>query len=131
MASDNQGSQARDGDIPIHHKINMRNIIMRQTDYNQEIADEKLKIHNYDVVAVVRDFMNPNPLVVDSNNTLVESVNQQIYGEIRGMMDNASWKYRKNKEQEEKTQLMRAEYIRERDIAKQNLVSKVNTKIEE
>ena len=131
MASDNQGSQARDGDIPIHHKINMRNIIMRQTDYNQEIADEKLKIHNYDVVAVVRDFMNPNPLVVDSNNTLVESVNQQIYGEIRGMMDNASWKYRKNKEQEEKTQLMRAEYIRQRDIAKQNLVSKVNTKIEE
>jgi len=131
MASDNQGSQARDGDIPIHHKINMRNIIMRQTDYNEEIADEKLKIHNYDVVAVVRDFMNPNPLVVDSNNTLVESVNQQIYGEIRGMMDNASWKYRKNKEQEEKTQLMRAEYIRQRDIAKQNLVSKVNTKIEE
>ena len=131
MASDNQGSQARDGDIPIHHKINMRNIIMRQTDYNEEIADEKLKIHNYDVVAVVREFMNPNPLVVDSNNTLVESVNQQIYGEIRGMMDNASWKYRKNKEQEEKTQLMRAEYIRQRDIAKQNLVSKVNTKIEE
>ena len=131
MASDNQGSQARDGDIPIHHKINMRNIIMRQTDYNEEIADEKLKIHNYDVVAVVRDFMNPNPLVVDSNNTLVESVNQQIYGEIRGMMDNASWKYRKNKEQEEKKQLMRAEYIRQRDIAKQNLVSKVNTKIEE
>ncbi len=131
MASDNQGSQARDGDIPIHHKINMRNIIMRQTDYNEEIADEKLKIHNYDVVAVVRDFMNPNPLVVDSNNTLVESVNQQIYGEIRGMMDNASWKYRKNKEQEEKKQLMRPEYIRQRDIAKQNLVSKVNTKIEE
>ena len=131
MASDNQELQSTASDIPIHHKINMRNIIMRQTDYNQEIADEKLKIHNYDVVAVVRDFMNPNPLVVDSNNTLVESVNQQIYGEIRGMMDNASWKYRKNKEQEEKTQLMRAEYIRQRDIAKQNLVSKVNTKIEE
>lgn len=131
MASDNQGSQARDSDIPIHHKINMRNIVMRQTDYDEETADEKLKIHNYDVVTVVRDFMNPNPLVAESNNTPVESVNQQIYGEIRGMMDNASWRYRKNKEHEEKTQLMRAEYIRQRDIAKQNLVSKVNTKIEE
>ena len=131
MASDNQELQSTASDIPIHHKINMRNIVMRQTDYDEETADEKLKIHNYDVVTVVRDFMNPNPLVAESNNTLVESVNQQIYGEIRGMMDNASWKYRKNKEQEEKTQLMRAEYIRQRDIAKQNLVSKVNTKIEE
>ena len=104
---------------------------MRQTDYNEETADEKLTIHNYDVVAVVRDFMNPNPLVTETNNTAVESVNQQIYGEIRGMMDNASLKYRKNKEYEEKKQLMRAEYIRQRDIAKQNLVSKVNTKIDE
>ena len=131
MASDNKELQSTDSDIPIHHKINMRNIVMRQTDYDEETADEKLTIHNYDVVAVVRDFMNPIPLVTDTNNSVVESVNQQIYGEIRGMMDNASWKYRKNKEYEEKKELMRAEYIRQRNIAKQNLVSKVNTKIEE
>ena len=131
MASDNQELQSTASDIPIHHKINMRNIVMRQTDYDEETADEKLTIHNYDVVAVVRDFMNPNPLVTETNNNVVESVNQQIYGEIRGMMDNASWNYRKKKEYEEKKELMRAEYIRQRNKAKQNLVSKVNTKIEE
>ena len=131
MASIKQDSNQTSLDIPIHHKINMRNIVMRQTDYSESVADEKLELYKYDVMAVVREFMNPNKVVNEDNDTIVESVNQQIYGEIRGMMDTASWRYRKNKEEEEKKQLMRDEYIRQRDIAKQNLVSKVNTKIEE
>lgn len=131
MASIKQDSNPTSLDIPIHHKINMRNIVMRQTDYSESVADEKLELYKYDVMAVVREFMNPNKVVDEDNDTIVESVNQQIYGEIRGMMDTASWRYRKNKEEEEKKQLMRDEYIRQRDIAKQNLVSKVNTKIEE
>ena len=131
MASIKQDSNSTSLDIPIHHKINMRNIVMRQTDYSESVADEKLELYKYDVMAVVREFMNPNKVVNEDNDTIVESVNQQIYGEIRGMMDTASWRYRKNKEEEEKKQLMRDEYIRQRDIAKQNLVSKVNTKIEE
>ena len=131
MASIKQDSNPTSLDIPIHHKINMRNIVMRQTDYSESVADEKLELYKYDVIAVVREFINPNKVVNEDNDTIVESVNQQIYGEIRGMMDTASWRYRKNKEEEEKKQLMRDEYIRQRDIAKQNLVSKVNTKIEE
>ena len=131
MASIKQDSNPTSLDIPIHHKINMRNIVMRQTDYSESVADEKLELYKYDVMAVVREFMNPNKVVNEDNDTIVESVNQQIYGEIRGMMDTASWRYRKNREEEEKKQLMRDEYIRQRDIAKQNLVSKVNTKIEE
>jgi hypothetical protein len=130
MTSIKQDTNPTSLDIPIHHKINMRNIVMRQTDYSESVADEKLELYKYDVMAVVREYMNPNK-VVNEENENVESVNQQIYGEIRGMMDTASWRYRKNKEEEEKKQLMRAEYIRQRDIAKQNLVSNVNTKIEE
>lgn len=130
MTSIKQDTNPTSLDIPIHHKINMRNIVMRQTDYSESVADEKLELYKYDVIAVVREYMNPNK-VVNEENENVESVNQQIYGEIRGMMDTASWRYRKNKEEEEKKQLMRAEYIRQRDIAKQNLVSNVNTKIEE
>jgi len=126
-----QANKPAPNDIPVHHKINMRNVVMRQTDYSESVADEKLELYKYDVMAVVREFMNPNKVVNEDNDTIVESVNQQIYGEIRGMMDTASWRYRKNKEEEEKKQLMRDEYIRQRDIAKQNLVSKVNTKIEE
>lgn len=131
MASIKQDPNPTSLDIPIHHKLNMRNIVMRQTDYSESVADEKLELYKYDVMTVVREYMNPNKVVNEDNDTIVESVNQQIYGEIRGMMDTASWRYRKNKEEEEKKQLMRAEYIRQRDIAKQNLVSKVNTKIEE
>ena len=118
--------------IPIHHKINMRNIVMRQTDYDEDTADTKLEEHKYDVMNVVREFLNPNSSVKKTDeNIKVASVNQQIYGEIRGMMDNASWNYRKRKEEEEAKELLRQEYIRRRNIAKTNLVSNINTKIEE
>jgi hypothetical protein len=46
-------------------------------------------------------------------------------------MDNASWQYRKNKEQEEARALLRAEYMRRKETAKENMVSKINTHIEE
>jgi hypothetical protein len=118
--------------VPIHHKINMRNVVMRQTDYTEEKADAELVKHNYNVMAVVRAFMNPNKEPKKNNDeTLVISANQQIYGEIRGMMDNASLRYRKNKEQEETRTLLRAEYMRQKELAKKNLVETVNTEIVE
>ena len=119
-------------DIPVHHKINMRNVVMRQTDYTEEKAEEELVKHKYDVMAVVREFINPNQKPNENKNEkIVTSANQQIYGEIRGMMDNASLRYRKNKEQEETRTLLRAEYMRQKELAKKNLVETVNTEIVE
>lgn len=80
-------------------KLYLRDVVMRQTDYNVEQAIEKLKEFNYDVVLVVRDFMGLN--TKKTENT-VKSINQQIYGEIRHMMDDAASKYRLKKEAEEK-----------------------------
>ena len=129
MTRDNKPEHiSNTNDIPVHIKINMRNVVMRQTDYNEKKAETELVKHKYDVMSVVREYMNPikEP---NKNEKVVTNTNQQIYREIRGMMDNASWHYRKNKEQEEAKALLRAEYIRRKESAKENMVNKINTHI--
>ena len=67
-------------------------MIMRQTNYDATTAEAKLSEHNNDVLQVIREYLNagkeikPEPV-----NRL--SVNQQIYKEIRGMMDDAAKNY--------------------------------------
>ena len=122
-----ESNNSSNTNIPIHHKVNMRNLVMRQTDYDETTADLMLEKHNYDVMAVVRGFLNPEPVEEkNSKNDLVVSANQQIYGEIRNMMDNASMNYRRQKEAEEMREMMRQEYIKRKETAKKNLVAKIN-----
>lgn len=122
-----ESNNSSNTNIPIHHKVNMRNLVMRQTDYDETTADLMLERHNYDVMAVVRGFLNPEPVEEkNSKNDLVVSANQQIYGEIRNMMDNASTNYRRQKEAEEIREMMRQEYIKRKETAKKNLVAKIN-----
>lgn len=122
-----ESNNSSNTNISIHHKVNMRNLVMRQTDYDETTADLMLERHNYDVMAVVRGFLNPEPVEEkNSKNDLVVSANQQIYGEIRNMMDNASMNYRRQKEAEEMREMMRQEYIKRKETAKKNLVAKIN-----
>ena len=122
-----ESNNSSNTNIPIHHKVNMRNLVMRQTDYDETTADLMLEKHNYNVMAVVRGFLNPEPVEEkNSKNDLVVSANQQIYGEIRNMMDNASMNYRRQKEAEEMREMMRQEYIKQKETAKKNLVAKIN-----
>jgi hypothetical protein len=66
-------------------------MIMRQTDYNKETAQQKLTEHNNDVMEVIREYMAPvKPHKICTTKL---SVNQQIYKEIRGMMDDAAKAY--------------------------------------
>jgi hypothetical protein len=64
---------------------------MRQTDYDRTTAQQKLTEHNNDVMQVLREYMAPaKPIKVCTTKL---SVNQQIYKEIRGMMDDAAKKF--------------------------------------
>ena len=69
------------------------NLIMRQTDYDAETALQKLIKCNNDVIQVIRDYMNP----LGKESTVLPparlSTNQQIYKEIRTMMDDAAFNY--------------------------------------
>ena len=87
---------------------NLVDVVLRQTDYTEEKAIEKLKEHNNDIIAIVREYMCgtaiKKPQTIDTTN---KSMNQQIYGEIRNLMDDAAKTYKAKKDLEKR----REDYI--------------------
>ena len=80
-------------------------MILRQTDYSLETAAQKLQEHNNDVMAVIREYMAPAAAPAatkDLKKGTTVSVNQQIYKEIRIMMDAAAKTYELKKQNENK-----------------------------
>lgn len=64
-------------------------IILRQTDYSQEKAREKLENFNFDEIAVIRDYFG-----ISEKKQPIKSINQAIYRQLRGHLDNAMSGYR-------------------------------------
>jgi hypothetical protein len=72
-------------------------MIMRQTNYHETTAREKLAEHK-DVMKVIREYLKGDKINTISPVKL--STHQQIYKEIRGMMDDAAKTYIAKKEAE-------------------------------
>ncbi len=72
-------------------------MIMRQTNYDETTAREKLAEHK-DVMQVIREYLKGDKINIISPVKL--STHQQIYKEIRGMMDDAAKTYMAKKEAE-------------------------------
>jgi uncharacterized lipoprotein YehR (DUF1307 family) len=66
-------------------------IVMRQTDYSEDKAREKLIEFNFDEMSVIRNYFG-----VDVKNATkqIVSVNQEIYKQLRGHLDGAMLNYR-------------------------------------
>jgi uncharacterized protein YdiU (UPF0061 family) len=113
--------------IPIHIKKNLINVVMRQTDYDAKMAETKLEHYNYEVLDVIRNFMNPDNIHKKQNNedTIVTNVHQQKFTEIRKMMDDASNRHRKQKEMEEYRQRMQQQYVDLHNKAANNLKNNI------
>jgi hypothetical protein len=91
---------------------NLKNIILRQTDYSEEEVMNKLKEHNNNAMNVIREYMGSSS--TNKNNKTdkpAKSENQQIYAGMRGMLDTAARNYRIKKENEEKIELMKQQFI--------------------
>jgi hypothetical protein len=104
------------------------NMIMRQTDYTKEISEQKLKEHNNDIMSVMREYMGPSKISSKPASSKF-SVNQQIFKEIRGMMDDASRTYQNKKEKEEKIKMemeMEMKMKHEYDKRQSELLEKQN-----
>tara|TARA_B110001450_G_scaffold256463_1_gene287079 strand:+ start:8684 stop:8950 length:267 start_codon:yes stop_codon:yes gene_type:complete len=71
------------------------NIVVRQTNYDNELALKKLIEFNYNIESVIKDYMGIKPKIKKEY-----TINQQIYKEIRNMMDTASFEYEKKKQME-------------------------------
>lgn len=99
-------------------------VLQGQTTWSYEEAKTKLEENNYNVQACVRIFMGL-PALKENNNTSNKNnttINQSIYTQIRGVMDNASHRYEKKKQMEEKMQAMREMYAQ-----KQSNTNNTNT----
>ena len=72
-------------------------MIMRQTNYDETTAREKLAEHK-DVMQVIREYLKGDKINIIPPAKL--STHQQIYKEIRGMMDDAAKTYMAKKEAE-------------------------------
>lgn len=73
-------------------------IILRQTDYTQEIALEKLREHNYDHLKVIRAYLG---VTEKKAPTQVKSTNQEIYKQLRYRLDDNMRDYNSRKERGE------------------------------
>ena len=62
-------------------------LVLRQTDYSKEDAILKLELNNYNFHRVIKEYMKPETISEDKDNDKKINVNQQIFKEIRNMMD--------------------------------------------
>ena len=76
-------------------------IIMRQTDYTEEVAKEKLKEFNYDHIAVIKSYLG----VPNKKAAPVKSVNQEIYKQLRYRLDSNMRNYQERAEKGEARKL--------------------------
>jgi|LauGreStaDraftv2_3_1035109.scaffolds.fasta_scaffold02228_2 hypothetical protein len=72
-------------------------VILRQTDYTEDQAREKLKAFHYDEVSVIRDYFGI-PLKKQTTAPVQSSINQAIYKQLRGHLDGAMKSYRERVE---------------------------------
>ena len=98
-------------------------MVTRQTEYTYEEAKDKLLIHNNDYMKVIKEFMN----IDDCKKEEKKSTNQQIYTEIRHLMDDAAINFRK--EQEYKKQ--KEDYINAVKARRKYILEQANIKAKE
>jgi hypothetical protein len=70
-------------------------IILRQTDYNEEQAREKLKEYGFDEIATIKAYLG----ITEKKAPQIKSVNQEIYKQLRSKLDSnmRNYQYRVDK----------------------------------
>ena len=57
--------------------------VMRQTDYSENVAREKLKEYNFDEIATIKAYLG----ITEKKTLPVKSVNQEIYKQLRSRLN--------------------------------------------
>ena len=65
-------------------------VILRQTNYTEEKAREKLQQFDYNEMAVIKDYFG----ITEKKTPPIKSVNQAIYKQLRTHLDGAMSNYR-------------------------------------
>lgn len=108
--------------IIAERRKNVINLIMRQTEYSAEEAEQKLVEANNNYMKVIQDFLG---IEKKTPNDDPGTVNQRIYGQIRGLMDTGASQYRAHQEKQQKAaeykeKMMQAYAAQQEKLKKEN-----------
>jgi len=73
-------------------------IVCRQTELTEEEAKDRLEKEQYNYMKVLNDYFGIKDTSKNKNRLSTLSTNQQIYGEIRNLMDSGARSFRKEQE---------------------------------
>ncbi len=76
-------------------------IVCRQTELTEEEAKDRLEKEQYNYMKVLNDYFGIKDISKNKNRLSTLSTNQQIYGEIRNLMDSGARSFRKEQEKVE------------------------------
>ena len=115
QVKDVSGELQRQREEALKQKIEIRkralvDLVVRQTDYDEDKAMIKLIEWNYNYLNVIKEYMNPNFQNVKKEEK-TGTKNQMIYGEIRSFMDDVNKQALWRKTQKEKMEKKREAYI--------------------
>ena len=71
--------------------------IMRQTDYDEVIAREKLSENGFDEIATIKAYLG----ITEKKVPVVKSLNQEIYKQLRYKLDSSMRDYKERVEKRE------------------------------
>ena len=71
--------------------------VMRQTDYSENVAREKLKEYNFDEIATIKAYLG----ITEKKVLPVKSVNQEIYTQLRTKLNSNMRNYQERVEKGE------------------------------
>ena len=77
-------------------------IILRQTDYSEETAKDKLQQYGYNEISVIEDYLGISKQKVQKP---IKSINQAIYKQLRNHLDTAMKDY-KERDEKGKTKII-------------------------
>ena len=89
----------------------MIELIMRQTDYTEEVARIKLEHWKNNYLHVIKEYMNPDFQDKLKTPEPSSTKNQMIYGEIRNFMDDVNKQQLQRKRRAEQLEQQRAAYV--------------------
>jgi len=76
-------------------------VILRQTNYTQEEAIQKLKEYNFNEISVIKAYLG----IVEKTKTTPKTLNQEIYTQLRHRLDSNMRDYNKRVEKGEARKL--------------------------
>ena len=96
--------------LMVERRQGMVELIMRQTGYDEEKAEERLTHWKNNYLHAIKEYINPD--FQDIKNTTDPSTkNQMIYGEIRNFMDDVNKQQLQRKRQKEEMEQKKAAYL--------------------